>query len=240
LLTNTAQIFADVRTYWSSDAIQRVTGKNLGGKLTGGLLHLINSGAATLDGTGQQSRNGKPAMKPFWEITETETTKCLSATSWPSAIYEYFRGGGFSSCYLSRGGMPMTMCRISLVKGLGPALQIAEGWSADLPSQVHKKLDERTNPSWPTTWFVPNITGRGAFWDVYTVMNNWSANHGSISYGHIGADLISLAAMLRIPVAMHNIAEEKIFRPSAWNLFGSQELESADYRACANFGAIYG
>ncbi|HET7624940.1 MAG TPA: L-fucose isomerase [Verrucomicrobiae bacterium] len=240
LLTNTAQIFADVRTYWSPDAIRRVTGKKPGGKLAGGLLHLINSGAATLDGTGQQSRNGKPAMKPFWEITEAEAAKCLSATSWPAAVYEYFRGGGFSSCYLSRGGMPMTMCRISLVKGLGPALQIAEGWSADLPAPVHKKLDERTNPSWPTTWFVPDITGRGAFRDVYTVMNNWSANHGSISYGHIGADLISLAAMLRIPVAMHNVAEEKVFRPSSWNLFGAGELESADYRACANFGPIYG
>lgn len=240
LLTNTAQIFADVRTYWSPAAVKRVTGHKLGGRLAGGLLHLINSGAATLDGTGQQSRNGKPAMKPFWEISEAEAEKCLKATSWPAAIYEYFRGGGFSSCYLSRGGMPMTMCRISLVKGLGPALQIAEGWSVDLPAKVHKTLDERTNPSWPTTWFVPNITGKGAFRDVYTVMNNWSANHGSISYGHIGADLISLASMLRIPVAMHNVQEEAVFRPTSWNLFGAQELQSADYRACANFGPLYG
>ena len=240
LLTNTAQIFADVRTYWSPDAIKRVTGKKLEGRLAGGLLHLINSGAATLDGSGRQSRSDAPAMKPFWEITDAEVAKCLKATSWPAAIYEYFRGGGFSSCYLSRGGMPMTMCRISLVKGLGPALQIAEGWSVDLPAEVHRALDERTNPSWPTTWFVPNVTGRNAFRDVYTVMNNWSANHGSISYGHIGADLISLASMLRIPVAMHNVDEERIFRPSAWNLFGALEPQAADYRACANFGPLYG
>ena len=240
LLTNTAQIFADVRTYWSPESVKRATGVKLTGKSAGGLLHLINSGAATLDGSGQQSRNGKPAMKPFWEISEAEAAKCLKATSWPPAIYEYFRGGGFSSCYLSKGGMPMTMCRISLVKGLGPALQIAEGWSVDLPAKVHKTLDERTNPSWPTTWFAPNVTGQGAFRDVYTVMNNWSANHGSISYGHVGADLISLAAMLRIPVAMHNVAGEKIFRPSSWNLFGALEPQSADYRACANFGPIYG
>ena len=240
LLTNTAQIFADVRTYWSPESVKRATGVKLTGKAAGGLLHLINSGAATLDGSGQQSRNGQPAMKPFWEISEAEAAKCLKATSWPPAIYEYFRGGGFSSCYLSKGGMTMTMCRISLVKGLGPALQIAEGWSVELPAKVHQKLDERTNPSWPTTWFAPNVTGSGAFRDVYTVMNNWSANHGSISYGHVGADLISLAAMLRIPVAMHNVAEEKIFRPSSWNLFGALELQSADYRACANFGPIYG
>ncbi len=240
LLTNTAQIFADVRTYWSPEAIQRVTGKKLGSRLAGGFLHLINSGAATLDGAGQQSRNGTPAMKPFWEITAAEVEKCLRATSWPAAIYEYFRGGGFSSCYLSRGGMPMTMCRISLVKGLGPALQIAEGWSVDLPAEMHNTLNERTNPSWPTTWFVPNLTGRSAFRDVYTVMNNWSANHGAISYGHIGADLIALASMLRIPVAMHNVDEEKIFRPSSWNLFGALEPQAADYRACANFGPLYG
>jgi L-fucose isomerase len=240
LLTNTAQIFADVRTYWSPDAVKRVTGHKLAGKSENGLLHLINSGAATLDGTGRQERDGKPAMKPFWEISKEEAAKCLQATSWPAAVYEYFRGGGFSSLYLSRGGMPMTMCRISLVKGLGPALQIAEGWSVDLPANVHQALDERTNPTWPTTWFAPNVTGQGAFRDVYTVMNNWSANHGSISYGHIGADLISLAAMLRIPVAMHNVAEGKIFRPSAWNLFGALELQAADYRACRNFGPIYG
>jgi L-fucose isomerase len=240
LLTNTAQIFADVRTYWSPESVKRATGVKLSGKSAGGLLHLINSGAATLDGSGRQSRGGKPAMKPFWEITQAEADKCLKAATWPPAIYEYFRGGGFSSCYLSKGGMPMTMSRISLVKGLGPALQIAEGWSVDLPTKVNKALDERTNPSWPTTWFVPNVTGRGAFRDVYAVMNNWSANHGSISYGHVGADLISLASMLRIPVAMHNVPEEQIFRPSAWNLFGAQELQGADYRACETFGPVYG
>lgn len=240
LLTNTAQIFADVRTYWSPEAVKRVTGRALSGRGAQGLLHLINSGSAALDGTGQQSRQGKPAMKPFWEITPAEAAKCLKATSWPAAIYEYFRGGGFSSCFLSRGGMPLTICRVSLVKGLGPALQIAEGWSVDLPGAMHKTLDHRTNPSWPTTWFAPNLTGQGPFRDVYTVMNHWSANHGSLSYGHIGADLISLASLLRIPVAMHNVAEEKIFRPSAWGLFGAQEPQGADYRACANFGPLYG
>ena len=239
LLTNTAQIFADVRTYWSPEAVQRVTGTKLTGTSAHGLLHLINSGSATLDGSGQQSRGGKPALKPFWEISDAEVAKCLKATSWPVAIYEYFRGGGFSSCFLTRGGMPMTMCRISLVKGLGPVLQIAEGWSVDLPAKVHKTLDERTNPSWPTTWFVPKLTGQGAFRDVYTVMNNWSANHGSISYGHVGADLIALASMLRIPVAMHNVAEEAVFRPSTWGLCGALEPQAADYRACANFGPLY-
>jgi L-fucose isomerase len=240
LLTNTAQIFADVRTYWSPEAVKRVTGHTLSGKSENGLVHLINSGAAALDGSGQQTCDGKPALKPFWEISREEAAKCLQATSWPSAVYEYFRGGGFSSLYLSRGGMPMTMSRISLVKGLGPVMQIAEGWSVDLPANVHKTLHERTNRTWPTTWFAPNVTGQGAFRDVYTVMNNWSANHGSISYGHIGADLISLASMLRIPVAMHNVAEEKIFRPSSWNLFGALEPQAADYRACQNFGPIYG
>ncbi|MGO9477301.1 MAG: L-fucose isomerase [Limisphaerales bacterium] len=240
LLTNTAQIFADVRTYWSPEAVKRVTGHKLSGKGENGLLHLINSGAATLDGTGRQERDGKPAMKPFWEISRAEADECLRATSWPAAIYEYFRGGGFSSCYLSCGGMPMTMCRISLVKGLGPALQIAEGWSVDLPEKVHETLNKRTDPTWPTTWFAPRLTGKGAFRDVYTVMNNWSANHGSISYGHIGADLISLAAMLRIPVAMHNVSKEDVFRPSSWSLFGAQEPQAADYLACQNFGPLYG
>ena len=190
LLTNTAQIFADVRTYWSPESVKRVAGHSLSGKSENGLVHLINSGAAALDGSGRQTRDGKPAMKPFWEISREEAAECLRATSWPSAVYEYFRGGGFSSLYLSRGGMPMTMSRISLVKGLGPVLQIAEGWSVDLPANVHKTLHERTDRTWPTTWFSPNVTGQGAFRDVYTVMNNWSANHGSISYGHIGADLI--------------------------------------------------
>jgi L-fucose isomerase len=239
LLTNTAQIFADVRTFWSPAAVKRVTGHKLSGASAGGIIHLINSGAATLDGTGQQSRGGKPAMKPFWEITEAEAQKCLKATTWPAAVYEYFRGGGFSSCYLSKGGMPLTMCRISLVRGLGPVLQIAEGWSVDLPAKVNTTLTERTNPTWPTTWFVPRLTGSGPFADVYSVMNHWSANHGSISYGHIGADLIALASVLRIPVAMHNVEDARVFRPSTWGLFGAQDLQGADYRACANFGPLY-
>ncbi|APW59821.1 L-fucose isomerase [Paludisphaera borealis] len=240
LLTNTAQIFADVRTYWSPDAVKRVTGHTLSGLAAGGIIHLINSGAATLDGTGEQSRDGMPAMKPFWEISEAEAERCLDATTWPAAISEYFRGGGYSSCYLSRGGMPMTMSRLSLVKGLGPVLQIAEGFSVDVPADVHKILNERTNPTWPTTWFVPNVTGEGPFTDVYSVMANWSANHGAISYGHIGADLIALASILRIPVAMHNVPAEKVFRPSTWSLFGALEPQAADYRACANFGPLYG
>ncbi len=240
LMTNTAQIFADVRTFWSADAVKRVTGHKLAGRAAGGLIHLINSGAATLDGTGEQTRGGKPVMKPFWEISEAEAKKCLKATTWPSAVTEYFRGGGFSSCYLSKGGMPMTMSRVSLVKGLGPVLQIAEGWSVDIPAKVHATLNQRTNQTWPTTWFVPNLAGSGPFADVYSVMNNWSANHGSISYGHVGADLIALASVLRIPVAMHNVAEEQVFRPSAWGLFGAQDPQGADYRACANFGPVYG
>jgi len=240
LLTNTAQIFADVRTYWSPEAVKRVTGQKLTGPSANGLIHLINSGAATLDGTGQQTRKGKPVMKPFWEITPAEVEKCLKATRWPSAVYEYFRGGGFSSCYLSRGGMPMTMSRISLVKGLGPVLQIAEGWSVEIPAKVHRLLVERTNETWPTTWFAPRTTGEGAFKDVYSVMANLGANHGSFSYGHIGDKLITLASMLRIPVAMHNVEESRIFRPHAWTAFGTTNSENADYRACETYGPIFG
>ena len=239
LLTNTAQIFADVRTYWSPESVKRVSGHTLAGAAANGILHLINSGPATLDGTGQQERDGQPAMKPFWEISPSEARNCLGATTWHPSITEYFPGGGWSTRYLTRGGMPVTMCRLNLIKGLGPALQIAEGYTVDLPGHVHDALDQRTNPTWPTTWFAPNLTGQGAFRDVYTVMNNWGANHGSISYGHIGADLISLAAMLRIPVYMHNVAAEKVFRPSSWAAFGTADLEGADYRACANFGPLY-
>jgi len=239
LLTNTAQIFADVRTYWSPEAVKRVAKHKLTGVGANGLLHLINSGPATLDGTGQQSHKGKPAMKPFWEISAAEVKKCLGATTWHPSITEYFPGGGWSTRFLTKGGMPVTMCRLNLVKGLGPALQIAEGYTVDLPAKVHDALDQRTNPTWPTTWFAPIITGTGAFRDVYTVMNNWGANHGSISHGHIGADLITLAAMLRIPVYMHNVAAERVFRPSAWAAFGTADLEGADYRACANFGPLY-
>jgi L-fucose isomerase len=239
LLTNTAQIFADVRTYWSPDSVKRVAGYELEGVAAGGILHLINSGAATLDGTGQQEHDGQPVMKPFWEITKDEARKCLAATTWHPSITEYFCGGGWSSRFLTRGGMPVTMSRLNLVKGLGPALQIAEGWTVDLPEKVHDTLDQRTNPTWPTTWFAPRLTGQGAFRDVYSVMNNWGANHGAIGYGHVGADLISLAAMLRIPVYMHNVAAERVFRPSTWAAFGTADLEGADYRACKNFGPLY-
>jgi len=239
LLTNTAQIFADVRTYWSPDSVKRVTGHKLAGIGQNGLIHLINSGAATLDGTGECTVKGKPVMKPFWDITEAEVEKCLKATIWPSAVYEYFRGGGFSSCYLSKGGMPMTMSRVSIVKGLGPTLQVVEGWSVDVPAKVHKTLLERTNETWPTTWFTPRLTGTGPCADTYSVMNNWSANHGAISFGHTGADMLALASLLRIPVAMHNVPEEKVFRPSTWGLFGALDPQGADYRACANFGPIY-
>ncbi len=240
LLTGTAQIFADVRTYWSPEAVKRVSGYELSGRASEGILHLINSGPAALDGTGQQERDGRPVMKPWWEISSDEARNCLEATTWHASITEYFRGGGWSTRFRTRGDMPMTMCRLNLVKGLGPALQIAEGYSIDLPEEVHDILDERTNPTWPTTWFAPNITGSGPFSDVYSVMSNWGANHGAISYGHIGADLITLASMLRIPVYMHNVPEEKSFRPHAWAAFGTMEPMGADFRACANFGPVYG
>jgi L-fucose isomerase len=240
LLTATAQVFADVRTYWSPAAVKRVTGYKLTGRAAGGILHLLNSGPAALDGTARQEIHGKPAMKAFWEIAPREADACLKATTWYPAIVEYFRGGGFSSSFLTRGGMPVTAARINVVKGLGPAMQIAEGWTVDLPAKIHRTLDRRTNPTWPTTWFAPNLTGSGAFRDVYTVMSNWGANHCAFSCGHIGSDLITLAAMLRIPVYMHNVPEEKVFRPSAWAAFGANEPEGADFRACANFGPLYG
>ena len=240
LLTNTAQIFADVRTYWSPAAVKRVTGHALSGRASNGIIHLINSGACTLDATGWHEIDGQPAIKPWWEVTPEEAKKCFDATTWYPAITEYFRGGGYSSNFLTRGNMPVTMSRLNLVKGIGPVLQTAEGWTVDLPEDVHHTLDERTNPTWPTHWFVPNLTGQGAFRDVYSVMANWGANHGALSYGHIGSDLISLASMLRIPVCMHNVPEEKIFRPSTWSAFGANDYTGADYRACANFGALYG
>jgi L-fucose isomerase len=240
LLTSTAQIFADVRTYWSPEAVKRVTGHKLSGPAADGILHLINSGAAALDGCGQQSINGKPVMKPFWEITAQEAKKCLDATKWYPANLEYFRGGGFSSGYLTRGGMPATMFRVNLVKGLGPVLQIAEGTTVDLPERVDRILEERTDPAWPTTWFAPRVSGQGPFRDVYSVMNNWGANHCVLSYGHIGSELLTLASILRIPVNMHNVPEEKVFRPSAWTAFGAHDLVGADFRACRNFGPLYG
>jgi L-fucose isomerase len=240
LLTNTAQIFADVRTYWSPAAVKRVTGYQLSGLAAGGLIHLINSGAATLDATGWQERDGQPVMKPYWEIMPAEVDKCLAATTWYPANTGYFRGGGYSSGFLTRGGIPITMARLNLVKGLGPVLQLAEGWTVDLPAKVHETLNERTDPTWPTHWFAPRLTGKGPFRDVYSVMSNWGANHGAACFGHIGADLVALASLLRIPVSMHNLPEEQIFRPSVWNSFGTADLEGADYRACAGFGPLYG
>ncbi|GIP03779.1 L-fucose isomerase [Paenibacillus lautus] len=238
LLTNAAQVFADVRTYWSPDAVKRVTGYELEGIAANGVIHLINSGPAALDGTGRQSKDGKPAMKPFWDITQEEVQDCLDAVKWCPAI-DFFRGGGFSTDFTTRGGMPATIARINMVAGVGPVLHIAEGITVELPEAVHDVLDQRSDPTWPTTWFVPNLTGEGLFKDVYTVMSNWGSNHAAMSYGHIGGDLITLASMLRIPVCMHNVPEERIFRPSAWTAFGGLEPVSADYRACASYGPLY-
>ena len=240
LLTNRPQIFSDVRTYWSPEAVKRVTGKELTGKAAPGIIHLINSGATTMDGCGQSSdAEGNPVMKPFWEMTEEDEKRCLEHSRWMPADRDYFRGGGFSIHFVSRGDFPATMARINIVDGLGPVLQIAEGWVVDIDPEIHVVLDKRTDPTWPTTWFTPRLDPKkDAFKDVYSVMNNWGANHGAISYGHIGADLITLASMLRIPVCMHNVDDAKIFRPAAWNAFG-MDKEGADFRACANFGPIY-
>lgn len=239
LLTHQAQIFADVRTFWSPEAVERVTGKKLTGNASGGIIHLINSGSCCLDATGQQTdAQGNPTMKPFWEITPQEVDACLEATTWYPASREYMRGGGYSSQFLTRGEMPVTMCRLNLIKGQGPVLQIAEGWAVNVDQEVFETINKRTDKTWPTTWFAPRLTGEGAFKDVWSVMNNWGANHGAISCGHIGADLITLASMLRIPVCMHNLTDNDIFRPSAWAAFG-MDGESSDFRACANYGALY-
>ncbi len=239
LLTNTAQIFSDVRTYWSPEAVERVTGKRLEGMAANGIIHLINSGSTSLDGSGhQRDKDGNVVMKPFWDIKQEEADACLNATTWYPANREYFRGGGYSSNFLTRGGMSCTMSRINWIKGLGPVLQIAEGWTVDIQPEVHRILNERTDKTWPTTWFVPRLTDHSNFKDVYSVMNNWGANHGAVSCGHIGADLITLASMLRIPVCMHNVDEKDIFRPAAWNAFG-MDKEGADYRACQTYGPIY-
>ena len=242
LLTNTAQVFADLRTYWSLEAIEAASGQKVSHPLIGdGILHLINSGSATLDGSGQQSAaDGTPTMKPFWEVSDAEVDQCLKATSWHPSITEYFPGGGMSSCFTTRGGMPATMIRLNLVDGIGPALQVAEGYTIELPEDVHHILDQRTNPTWPTTWFSPILTGQGAFSSAYEVMNHWGANHCVMTCGHVGHLYLTLAAMLRIPVYMHNVAEERVFRPSAWRSFGTADLEGADFRACANYGPLYG
>ncbi|MFD0895724.1 L-fucose isomerase [Luteolibacter ambystomatis] len=242
LLTNTAQIFADLRTYWSLDAIKTASGVELDHELIeDGILHLINSGPAALDGTGQcTDEHGEPAMKAHWDITAEEMTKCLEATTWHPSITEYFPGGGMSTRYKTRGGMPATMIRLNLVDGLGPALQIAEGFTVELPEDVHNSLDQRTNPTWPTTWFSPILTGEGAFTSAYDVMNNWGANHCVMTAGHVGHLYITLASMLRIPVYMHNVEDHRIFRPASWRAFGTADLEGADFRACQTYGPLYG
>jgi L-fucose isomerase len=242
LLTQSAQIFADLRTYWSPDAVARVAdGYQLEGEAKGGLLHLINSGPAALDGTGDQmDASGNPTMKPFWDITDQEMEASLQNTSWHPSITEYFPGGGMSTRYRTKGGMPATMIRLNLADGLGPCLQVAEGVTIDLPDPVHDALDQRTNPTWPTTWFAPRLTGQGAFRSTYEVMNNWGANHCVMTAGHVGHLYLTLASMLRIPVYMHNVEEERVFRPSAWRAFGTADLEGADFRACKNYGPLYG
>ena len=242
LLTNRPGIFADVRTYWSPEAVKRVTGKELKGHAKNGIIHLINSGAASLDGTGAVSdKAGTPVIKPFYEMTDADAKACLNETDWCAADQFYFRGGGYSSHFIhgTRGGMPVTMARLNVVKGLGPVLQLAEGYTCELEPDVHKTLDERTDKTWPTTWFAPILTGNGAFTDVYSVMANWGANHGAFCYGHIGDRLITMASMLRIPVSMHNVDASRVFRPAAWSAFGTDDLESADYRACAAYGPMY-
>ena len=241
LLTASAPCFHDVRTYWSPEACERVTGVKPEGKAKDGFIHLINSGATALDGSGAaKDENGKGCMKPFWEMTEADINACLEATDWCRANYEYFRGGGFSSHFRCKAEMPVTMLRVNIIDGIGPVMQIAEGYTADLPDEAHTPIDLRTDRTWPTTWFAPKLTGEGAFKDVYSVMANWGANHGVTVYGHVGADLITLASMLRIPVNMHNVPEDKIFRPHAWAAFGTEDSQSADYKACEKYGPIYG
>ena len=241
LLTGRAQIFSDVRTYWSGDAVKRVTGYDLEGKAkeADGFIHLINSGASCVDASGEcKDENGNGIMRRWWEMTDSDIDACMAATTWPYADLGYFRGGGYSSRFVTKAEMPVTMMRLNMVKGLGPVMQIAEGWTVNLPDEVTHKLWARTDYTWPCTWFAPRITGKGAFKSAYDVMNNWGANHGAISYGHIGADVITMCSMLRIPVCMHNVDEEKIYRPSSWSAFG-MDKEGQDYRACAAYGPLY-
>ena len=241
LLTGRAQMFADVRTYWSGDAIKRVTGYEIEGKAkdADGFIHLINSGACCVDACGEVTdENGNATMKQWWDMTEKDIDSCMKATTWPYADLGYFRGGGYSSRFVTKAEMPCTMIRLNMVKGLGPVMQIAEGWTVSVPEEVTDKLWKRTDYTWPCTWFAPRCTGKGAFKTAYDVMNNWGANHGAISYGHIGADLITMCSMLRIPVCMHNVEDEKIYRPAAWNAFG-MDKEGQDYRACETYGPMY-
>ncbi len=241
LVSGTAPCFHDVRTYWSPEACERVTGHKPEGVAANGFIHLINSGATALDGSGAATNDaGEHVMKPFWEMTDKDMSACLEATDWCRANYEYFRGGGFSSHFRCTAEMPVTMLRVNIAEGVGPVLQIAEGWTANLPDDVHTPIDLRTDRTWPTTWFVPRLTGKGAFKDVYSVMANWGANHGVTVYGHVGADLVTLASMLRIPVALHNVPEEKLYRPHAWAAFGTKDTEAADFAACKYYGPLYG
>ena len=240
LVSGTAPCFHDVRTYWSPEACERVTGHKPTGVAKDGFIHLINSGATALDGSGAATNDqGEHVMKPFWEMTDKDVNACLAATDWCRANYEYFRGGGFSSHFRCAAEMPVTMLRVNIVEGVGPVLQLAEGWTAHLPDEVHTPIDKRTDPTWPTTWFVPRLTRKGAFKDVYSVMANWGANHGVTVYGHMGADLVTLASMLRIPVALHNLPEDRVYRPHAWAAFGTQDTEAADFAACKHYGPLY-
>lgn len=240
LVTHSAPCFHDVRTYWSPDACERVTGKRPDGVAANGFIHLLNSGATALDGSGaSKNEQGKGCMKPFWDMTDADIAACLDATDWCRADYEYFRGGGFSSHFRCRAEMPVTMLRFNIVEGIGPVLQLAEGYTADLPDEIHGIIDRRTDPTWPTTWFCPRLTGENAFSDVYSVMANWGANHGVTVYGHVGADLITLASMLRIPVTMHNVSLDALFRPHAWASFGTDDTQAADYAACRQYGPLY-
>ena len=186
LLTNRAQMFSDVRTFWSPEAVKRVTGYDLEGvaKENGGFLHLINSGATALDASGQaRDEKGNRLMKPWYEVTEEDQKAMLEATTWNYADLGYFRGGGYSSRFVTDCQMPMTMIRLNLVAGLGPMLQIAEGWTVQLPEEVTDILWKRTDYTWPCTWFTPRCDGKegSPFKTAYDVMNNWGANHGAIS-----------------------------------------------------------
>ncbi len=239
MLTGSAQIFADMRTYWSPESVKRVTGESLTGRAKDGMIHLLNSGPAALDGTGEQTKEGQPVIKPFYELNQQDAERCMAAVKWRTADAMFFNAGGYSTEWLTKGEMPITLIRLNIVKELGPVMKIAEGYAVNIPEKIHTILNARTTPTWPTTWFVPNITGRGAFKDVYSVMARWGANHGSFSYGHIGAELITLASMLRIPVSIHNVDDKRIFRPSSWDAFGTDDLENADYRACKAYGALY-
>lgn len=240
LVSNKAPLFSDVRTYWSPEAVERVTGQKPTGRAANGFIHLINSGATALDGTGAaKDENGNGCMKEWWNMTDADIKGCTEQTDWCRANYEYFRGGGFSSHFKTGAEMPITMIRLNLIDGLGPVLQIAEGYTVILPEEMHNTIDMRTDRTWPTTWFAPRLTGKGAFTDVYSVMANWGANHGASVYGHVGADLITLASMLRIPVSMHNVEDSKIYRPHAWAAFGTDNKEKADYEACATYGPMY-